>query len=424
MNEPLTAGWRYRLLTRLLSPLLVGHATWKTIQTKDTRFLFERLGFAPRFERSVNWWHASSVGEIQTVWPLLHAIIERSTDDHEQWLITTTTTTGFEVLEQRLKQTKLANNVSHAYFPIDTPGISKRFINRLNPAQLRCVETEIWPNTYTALQNNSIPITIVNARVTKKTLNTIEPDSNFHRILKPAFKHALTQVTVLSRSEDDAAGYRKLGAMEKNVAVLGDLKFADNRPPNCTPPLPNDRFSTPYFVAASTHPTEESDLCEQWMQQTDTGLLVLVPRHVERGPALHTELSTQYGESLAPLRSLGGEPNADHRLYIADTLGELHDWYSGAAAAFVGGSLIDRGGHNVLEPFFHGVPVVTGKHMDNFTDAVQWLTKHHGIHTVSNAADVISALLRFGRSSTRNSVTPNKNLLETYMSHLVTAPEK
>ena len=121
---------------------------------------------------------------------------------------------------------------------------------------------------------------------------------------------------------------------------------------------------------------------------------------------------------------MGSEMCIRDRLYIADTLGELHDWYSGAAAAFVGGSLIDRGGHNVLEPFFHGVPVVTGKHMDNFTDAVHWLTKHHGIHTVSNAADVISALLRFGRSSTRNSVTPNKNLLETYMSHLVTAPEK
>lgn len=430
MNEPHSAGWRYRLLTRLLGPLLVGHATWKTFQTRDSRFLRERLGFGPKFNHPVNWWHASSVGEIQTVWPLLQAVIARSgsTSDREschglghesnQWLITTTTTTGYDVLAQRLKQAKLNGRVQHAYFPIDTPYMAKRFTKRINPAYLHCVETEIWPNTYTALHARGIPITIVNARVTKKTLNTIDTGSKLRRTLKPAFKAALAHVKVLARSEADAEGYRQLGAKENKTVVLGNLKFADNRPTNCTPPLHSATYNQPYWVAASTHPTEETALCEQWMRQTDTGLLVLVPRHVERGPALHNELSNQYGQALAPLRSLGGEPSENHRLYIADTIGELHDWYSGAAAAFVGGSLVNRGGHNVLEPFFHGIPVITGKHTDNFTEAVEWLTQHQAIHCIADAADAVSALLSLSQYNKKPSTTHSDHLIERYLKSL------
>jgi len=415
MSHLLATGWRYRALTQLISPLLVGHATWKTIQLRNSQFLLERLGFAPTFDTPVNWWHAASVGEIQTIWPLLHAVICASDNSDERWLVTTNTTTGRDVLEQRIKQAQLTDRVQHAFFPIDTPGISKRFIKRIDPTQLCSVETEIWPNTYTTLQNLCIPISIVNARVTKKTLNSIKANSKFSNTLKPAYKNALTNVKVQARSQDDALGYLQLGALERNIQILGDLKFVDNRPPNCKPPLSADTLTEPYVIAASTHPTEESALCEHWMQQSESGLLVLVPRHVERGAALHSELLKNYGQALAPLRSMGGEPNTSHRLYIADTIGELHDWYSGAATAFVGGSLIDRGGHNVLEPYFHGVPVVTGPHTDNFVDAVDWLTKQQTIHLVSNAKEAVSQLIRLSQSGMNTSAIKTNNVLDRYL---------
>lgn len=419
MNHQLSAGWRYRALTRLASVVLIGHALWKTAKTKNTRFLRERLGFAPQSTSNLIWWHAASVGEIQTVWPLLQAsIAKQNSNSREKWLVSTTTTTGYDVLEQRLQKAQLTHCVQHAYFPIDTPGNCQRFIQRIKPAQFIGVETEIWPNMYTALQNISVPIRIVNARVTNKTLRLIKPEHRLATTLKPAYQNALSQVIVLSRSELDAQGFRQLGAAEHNVQVVGNLKFADNRPLKCTPPLTHDAITQPYVVAASTHPTEETSLCKQWLQHSPTGLLVVVPRHVERGPALYTELKNQYGDLLAPLRSQGGEPNKTHRLYLADTIGELHDWYSGASAAFVGGSLIKRGGHNVLEPFFHGVPVVTGKNTDNFIDAVSWLVEQNAVCQVADAAEAIQALIRLSESAPSAPVHSQNDLLTKYLEHL------
>jgi len=393
MNRSLRTGWRYQALTQLISPLLIGHAAWKTIQLRDSQFFRERLGFIPTNDRPVNWWHAASVGEIQTVWPLLHAVINASNDSAQTWLVTTNTTTGRDVLQQRVKQAKLTDRIQHAFFPIDTYGISRRFIKRTNPSLLVCVETEIWPNVYTELHTRA----------------------KFSSTLIPAYKSALFDVNVLARSQEDALAYLQLGATEPNIQMLGDLKFANNRPANSKPPLSTGVLTKPYTVAASTHPTEESALCEQWLHQCESGLLVLVPRHAERGPALHSELSRKYGQALAPLRSAGGEPDASHRLYIADTTGELHDWYSGAASAFVGGSLIDRGGHNVLEPYFHGIPVVSGPYTDNFVDAVDWLIMQQAIQIAPNAKEAVNQLIRLSQSNINPSAIETNNVLDRYL---------
>ncbi len=424
MSNSLSAGWRYRGLSRLLSPILIVHAIWKSAKTNNARFLRERLGFAPKMNTPVSWWHAASVGEIQTIWPLLQAHITSvqgqkiDGSSNKVWLITTNTTTGYEVLQQRLKKSQLTHCVQHAYFPIDTPGISGRFFRRINPAHLVNAETEIWPNLFTTLINQSVPITIVNARVTAKTLGTIDSAHPLAKTLRPAYQNALSNVTVLSRNNDEAKGYLQLGAADRHVHVVGDLKFADNRPLTCTPPLMANAITQPYVVAASTHPSEENVLCKQWLQQASSGLLVIAPRHVERGPALYAELKQQYGDLLAPLRSQGGEPNKTHRLYLADTLGELHDWYSGAAAAFVGGSLIKRGGHNVLEPFFHSVPVVTGPHTDNFIDAVNWLKEKEAIYQAADATDAVAALIQLSQSVTSTPAQLQNDLLANYLEHL------
>jgi len=360
--------------------------------------------------------HAASVGEIQTVWPLLQLAVQQGLAENLNgvWLVTTNTTTGGDVLEQRLQQSGLQNSVTHAYSPIDTPGITQRFLRRVTPNRSVMMETEIWPNLYTALHNLEIPITIVNARITDKTLNTINPAHRLSTTLKPAYKAALSEVRILARSDQDANSYKLLGAKPEQTKVVGNLKFADNRPPNCTAPLSAGELNKPYVVAASTHDPEEETLAQQWMAQNDDGLLVIVPRHIERGAKLQKVLVGLYGDSVALHRSEGGTPNRSHRLYIADTLGELHGWFAGAAAAFVGGSLIPRGGHNVLEPYFHGLPVVTGPNNDNFQEAVQWLNSHNAITEVNDAKAVILKLIEQRDSGARIRKTLQNDLLNIY----------
>ena len=202
--------------------------------------------------------------------------------------------------------------------------------------------------------------------------------------------------------------------------MVGNLKFADNRPSLCSPPITANELETSYVVAASTHHPEEEELAEQWMQQTDSGLLVIVPRHIERAEKLHKVLSNLYGTALAERRSIGGRPDKTHRLYVADTLGELHDWYAGASTAFVGGSLIERGGHNVLEPFFHKIPVITGPHTDNFQDAVQWLNIQNALTEVPDAASAVKALIKYRNSGIRFEKTIQSNLLNVYTKWLNT----
>lgn len=415
-----SAGWRYRCLTRAASIVFIIHAIYKSLLSRDVRFLRERLGFNQHSNRSpdqpLHWWHAASVGEIQTVWPLLHLAVQQSLEKnpHATWLVTTSTTTGCDVLLQRLQQTNLQNRVTHAYCPIDTPGITRRFLHRVKPKDVVIVETEIWPNLYTALHKENISITIVNARVTEKTLGTVKAEHRLSTTLEPAYKAALSQVRILARSDQDATGYQSLGARPEQIQVVGDLKFADNRPANCAAAISVNDLTKPYVVAASTHHPEEEQLAQQWMQQCNDGLLVIVPRHIERAEKLHKNLASLYGDALAQRRSVGGVPDNTHRLYLADTLGELHNWYAGASAAFVGGSLIERGGHNVLEPFFHQIPVVTGPHTANFQEAVRWLNTQNAITEVPDSKAVIQMLIKHRDSGLRIEKTVQSDLLHVY----------
>jgi len=391
------------------------HATWKAVVTKELRYCRERLGFIPSSETPVQWWHAASVGEIQTVSPLLNAAANSHTDPI---VVTTNTTTGHAMLQQRITESNLEGSIQHRYFPIDSPGITHRFIKRCRPKHLIVMETELWPNLYCALHKRQTPVTIINARVTESTLNAVAPGQRLTSTLGPAYQAALAPVTVLARSEQDANGYRALGATPNKVEVVGNLKFIDNRPDVCVAPNDLDKLTDAYVVAASTHNPEEMELASAWMEQADTGLLVLVPRHVERGNALQQQLMDRFGKAVAPLRSQGGIADATHRLYVADTIGELHHWYVAAGAVFVGGSLIERGGHNVLEPFFHGHSVVTGPHTENFDDAVEWLASQNAVHPLSDAAAVVDKLIELRQTPSATKAIATSDTKLRYLSRL------
>lgn len=410
-------GWRYRWLMRAATLVFVAHAIWKSIVGRNTRYVKERTGGIKNSDSTPYWWHAASVGEVQTLWPLLQASLRQQliTDPNTRWLVSTNTTTGFEVLQQRITQSRLERHLQHVYCPIDSVAITQRFISRSKPNNVVMMETEIWPNLYCALHNKRIPITLINARATTKTINTIRPGSRLASTFTLAYSAALSGVQVLARSDEEATRYKLLGSPANQVSVAGDLKFADNRPAQCRSPLADDDTITHYTVAASTHEPEELQLAEHWLQHIDSGLLIIVPRHMERCNQLYKKLCARFPGEPIERRSTGGLPKADSRLYLADTLGELHHWYSGASAVFVGGSLIQRGGHNVLEPSFHGVQVVTGPHTDNFIDAVNWLAARKRITQCADAAGVVRSLQQNRLTKPTGFVVEQDDVLHRYL---------
>ena len=435
----------YRALSWLLAPVLLGHLAWRAARDGGSRYLRERLGFCPRHPPAASprrWVHAASVGEVMTVLPLVAAVAEREPEatsgmrsgagsemrfgatsaaargtgaegraaagraERGGILVTTNTPTGAAVLARHAPP-----GVEHAYLPIDRPGATRRFLERARPASGWIVETEIWPWLYAGCRAREVPLTIVNARVSPTTRR------HAHGPLAATYRHALDGVEVLARSATDAAGYRALGAGAARTHLVGELKFAGEA--GAPPPAPIDRR---YALAASTHEDEEERLARAWLARGTDELLVLAPRHPERGAALARRLaaadgrsgrgdglgrhdgrrgpptySPTYSPACPPAcrrRGIGERPGALDRLYLADTLGELDAWYAHARGVFVGGSLVPRGGHNVLEPARRGRAIVVGPHTANFAEAMAVLRAARAVTEANDADAVVEVLLR------------------------------
>ena len=381
---------RYRALVRLLAPLLLAHLLVRAARDGGRRYALERLGYgagaaatartgigdgaAPIDDgRRRPWIHAASVGEVMTVLPLVEATLA-APGAPPSVLVTTNTPTGAAVLARHAPV-----GVRHRYLPIDWPGATRRFLARERPTSGWIVETELWPWLYARAKARGLPLAIVNARLSPRTLRHADGP------LAPVYRHALAGVDVLARGERDAAGYRTLGAEADRVRVVGELKFAAG---DASSTAPAALVGRPYALAASTHADEERRLADAWRRVRPDGLLVIVPRHPERGTTLARELPD------AGRRSLGETPAAEARLHLADTLGELDAWYAHAAGVFVGGSLIERGGHNVLEPARHGRPIVVGAHTANFADVVAALAQADAIAVAADADAVARFLSR------------------------------
>lgn len=369
--------WRYRICLRLLSPALLLHATIRSLRDGGKRYARERLGFVSDDQTTRTHIHAASVGEVITVLPL----IEKMQENHPNLalLVTTNTPTGAAVLEQRL-----TGNAKHAYLPIDFSGATQRFFSRQSIKAIWVVETEIWPWLYARAHQKNIPVSIINARLSHKSEGIIA------KFFTATYTRALANVQVLARSTDDAQRYIERGAKVKKVRTIGNLKVAH------TALLENPTMLLPmhYMLAASTHDDEEISLAQAWLDSTNSGLLVIAPRHIERGARLCKSLHALQKDIDAnlpkpALRSLNQQPTHDCRIYIADTLGELHHWYANASAAFVGGSLVKHGGHNVLEPARTNTLIIVGPHTFNFEEEVNALKRANAIAIANNADEVI-----------------------------------
>jgi 3-deoxy-D-manno-octulosonic-acid transferase len=379
--------WRYRILLRVVSPILFGYTLWKTFKGGGSRYLRERLGFyyVAIPERQTNsqllWVHAASVGEVITVLPLVRSWL--ATVENRQVLFTTGTPTGYEVLDNQD-----IPGITHQYLPIDFPGACRRFFSQANISQGWIVETEIWPWLYSRCHQAGVKLTIINGRLSDKTS---KQSTGF---LASSYHRAICNIRILARTSEDAKRFISLGAKADNVTIAGDLKYATSSALSDIEPF----IKHPFVLAASTHADEELRIADAWrLIENNNVLMVIAPRHPERGIIVYNDL-VKKGFRVA-LRSIDQSPSATHEIFIVDTLGELPLLYQYALAAFVGGSLIERGGHNVIEPAQFACPTVVGLHTLNFSDMVARLENNDAIKVARSATEVVDFLARASEGS-------------------------
>ncbi len=367
----------YTALLYGLSPLIWLWLVRSTRQRGGARMRRERRGYYGLTEADQPLWlHCASVGEVRTAAPLVHALAARRPG--LPLLVTTATATGAETAAHVLPAAP-----RHAYLPLDWPGAVRRFLDTFQPRAAVILETEIWPNLYAATARRSIPLLLANARLSDRT---VEGAAVIRRLQGKALAHV---DLILARSTLDARRFAGFGVPAERLHTLGSLKLA----PPITPPPEPFAFRRPALVAASTHDDEEIRIANCWAEarrERDVPqLLVIVPRHPERGPAIRQSLQ-QAGFRVA-LRSAGEDWQwAD--IYVADTLGELEAFMAGAETVIIGGSLIRRGGQNLVEPARLGKPILFGPHMSNFAEESERLLAAGGAQRFFDETDLRHAI--------------------------------
>jgi len=400
----------YTALLYVAAPLALGWTAWRGLRDPLYRDrLLERLGYTRlRLPGSRDradepggtiWVHAVSVGEVQAAVALVRALRQRYPE--HPLLMTTATPTG----AQRVKAL-FGADVLHCYLPYDLPGAVRRFLDRTQPAVAVVLETEIWPNLYRECARRGLRIVLVSARLSEKSVR------RFRRIAG-LFRDTLRQdLTIGAQTEADAERFVAVGADRSRVQVTGNIKFDLQVPVQARQAgeaLRASQFPQRFvWVAGSTHEVEEDLLLQahrQLLLACPEALLVLVPRHPNRFAGVRQWLSAQAPAAPAAdwyvTRSSGAAVTPRTQVLLVDTLGELLQFYAAADVAFVGGSLVPIGGHNLLEPAALACPIVTGPHNFNAPQIARLLFEQGAAVEVSSAGQLAEILLALRDSPER-----------------------
>ncbi|MFK8014941.1 MAG: lipid IV(A) 3-deoxy-D-manno-octulosonic acid transferase [Gammaproteobacteria bacterium] len=380
----------YVVLSYLLTPAVLGFLLWRGLRNPAyLRRLPERFGFGPTAKGAqCVWVHAVSVGEVQAA----STLISRLLDDYPSLPVTVTTTTPTGA--QRAMDL-FGDRVEHRYAPYDLPGSVARFFDRVNPKVSIIIETELWPNLYNECGRRGVPLILASARISPLSVGKYR---RFVSLFREALSHG---IVIGAQSDSDAERFRSLGANPARTFTTGNIKF-DFELPVGTPEKGSalraiHAAERPVFIAASTHENEEAivlDAFAQLRRHNPDVLLILVPRHPERFKGVGQLLAER--ELRYVTRTSNKECDAETDVWLIDTLGELQAIYGAADVAFVGGSLVPIGGHNLLEPAAMGVAVVTGDHLFNTEDIARMLADCGGVSIVNDAqtlADEVTRLL-------------------------------
>jgi 3-deoxy-D-manno-octulosonic-acid transferase len=362
--------------------MLLGSTKWKN-----------RLGYAPRFDRKdVNkniWLHASSMGEVKVL-GILKEYLEK-TDNSLSIFITVMTEAGYQSARQYI-----TSRNQLAYLPFDSPPAVNRFLKRMKPHAAVFIETEIWPNILSKLGKMNIPIFLANGRLSEKSCNSY---IYFRRPLTQLFKN---YKCLMVQSENNKRRYIKIGAEADKIEVIGNLKF--DAPANIISHEQREKIKEGFpfseeariFIAGSTRKNENEIILRVYKQLNEKFpdlKLILVPRHLEK--VHETEkLAIKY-EIPYCLYTMGNDSGQELSAVVIDKMGLLNQLYSISDIAFVGGTLADIGGQNILEPVWAGIPVLYGPSIYNVKDSSEYILENRFGAMVQDANELHDKLVLF-----------------------------
>lgn len=380
----------YSLFFRLALPFVLLRLWWQGRRNpRVVRDWKQRLGFVNLGDiraagnRPLVWVHAVSVGETIAAGPLVRALLARRPD--VQILVTAMTATGAE-----RARAMFGDRVCYAFSPYDTPGAVRRFVARVRPSALAIMETELWPNMIREVSRRECPIFLINARLSARSAR------GYRRIASLAGPLLKRLTWIAAQADEDARRFLAIGANPESVSVTGSIKFdvdISDEVRRQAAELRVQLGSRPVWIAASTHEGEDEQLLlahQQVLSRYPEALLIVVPRHPERFDAVAALIDRQ---GLTCVRRSSCSPAAGAQVYLGDTMGELLILYGACDLAFVGGSLIERGGHNPLEPAGWGIPVLSGPHVFNFATIYRQLDDGGALVTVTGSDELAGRVI-------------------------------
>lgn len=346
----------------------------------------EHFGFAPKFKKPHPIWiHAVSVGEVIAAKPIIFALRKKYPD--YPILVTTTTATGAAIVNQ------LGDDIEHRYMPIDFSFAITLFLTRINPKILLIMETELWPNTLAAVKKAAIPIIVINARLSQRSMQRYQKVQPIFSILSQNITHIICQFNA------DATRFKTLGINASRLSVSGSIKFDL---PVFDPfsfdviALKEQMAGRPVWIAASTHFGEDEILLEVHQSVLDrhpNALLILVPRHPER--FLDVAALARSHDFSVTRRSQRSPISSKTQIYLADTMGEMMTLFSVSDLCFMGGSLLGKkvGGHNLLEPASLGKALLIGPSFYNFQAVTEQLIERGACQICFDKNDITSKII-------------------------------
>jgi len=384
----------YSILFYIALPFILIRLIWRGIRAPSYwQRWSERFGYSPLLsdKNPVIWIHAVSVGEVEATRPLVKTLFAEF--PKHQILVTTMTPTG----SARVKLL-YADAVAHCYLPYDVSFAIQRFIKQTHPQFGIIMETEIWPTLLLSCQQSKIPLVLANARMSERSATGYAHFADFTKTVLQSLHF------IAAQTEADRQRFKQLGADIKQIHAIGNLKYEISLPTGLAEQAAAMRSlwgsHRPIWIAASTHEGEEAiilNASRQVRAACPDLLLIIVPRHPERFDKV-SALSHKAG--FKTLRRSEHRPcPSDVKVLIVDTMGELPLFYAASDVAFVGGSLVPVGGHNILEPATLARPIITGPHYFNFNEITQQFLKADAAIQINNTQELAEAVIKLLQNS-------------------------